>query len=241
MAVFRRKLLRQSINLHFCPIQTRFRCGSGCFSLNRPLKLTRWLILQKARRQALKHLQAVAPIALRPFVSTRFQVLFHSLYQGSFHLSLTVLVRYRSSNVFSLGRWTSQLPTGLACPVVLRITTCRPTSFAYGTVTLSGFSFQLNSATRLSAFSVVSIYPNRLYLLVWAFPRSLATTEGILSFPEGTEMFQFPSFPLTAYLFNRQCRGLSPRRVSPFGYPRILRLHTAPRGFSQCTTSFIGI
>ena len=29
--------------------------------------------------------------------------------------------------------------------------------------------------------------------------------------------------------------------VSPFGYPRILRLHTAPRGFSQCTTSFFGI
>ena len=32
---------------------------------------------------------------------------------------------------------------------------------------------------------------------VWASPRSLATTSGIsdlISFPEGTEMFQFPSF-----------------------------------------------
>ena len=32
---------------------------------------------------------------------------------------------------------------------------------------------------------------------VWANPRSLATTSGIsdlISFPEGTEMFQFPSF-----------------------------------------------
>ena len=32
---------------------------------------------------------------------------------------------------------------------------------------------------------------------VWAAPRSLATTSGIsylISFPEGTEMFQFPSF-----------------------------------------------
>jgi hypothetical protein len=28
--------------------------------------------------------------------------LFHSLYQGSFHLSLTVLVHYRSKKVFSL-------------------------------------------------------------------------------------------------------------------------------------------
>ena len=181
------------------------------------------------------------PIALRPFVSTRFQVLFHSLYQGSFHLSLTVLVRYRSSNVFSLGRWTSQLPAGLACPAVLRITTCHANRFAYGTVTLCGSSSQLDSATVFVAFSVVSLYPIRPCLMVWASPLSLATTQGIVSFPEGTEMFQFPSFPLLAYLFSQQCRGLTPRRVSPFGHPRILRLHTAPRGFSQCTTSFIGI
>jgi hypothetical protein len=30
---------------------------------------------------------------------------------------------------------------------------------------------------------------------VWAPPRSLAATEGILSFPRGTEMFQFPRCP----------------------------------------------
>ncbi len=33
---------------------------------------------------------------LRPLVDTQFQDLFHSLVQGSFHLSFTVLVRYRS-------------------------------------------------------------------------------------------------------------------------------------------------
>ena len=33
---------------------------------------------------------------LRPLVSKRFQVLFHSSVRGSFHLSLTVLVHYRS-------------------------------------------------------------------------------------------------------------------------------------------------
>ena len=49
--------------------------------------------MQKARRQSL------APINrqnLRPLVGVRFQVLFHSLMQGAFHLSLTVLVHYRS-------------------------------------------------------------------------------------------------------------------------------------------------
>jgi hypothetical protein len=33
--------------------------------------------------------------------------------RGAFHLSLTVLVRYRSLEVFSLGEWSPQLPTRL--------------------------------------------------------------------------------------------------------------------------------
>ena len=49
--------------------------------------VTRRLIMQKARRH---------PKGLRPLVSVWFQVLFHSFIQGSFHLSLTVLVHYRS-------------------------------------------------------------------------------------------------------------------------------------------------
>ena len=49
--------------------------------------VTRRLIMQKARR----HTEV-----LRPLVSVWFQGLFHSLIQGSFHLSLTVLVHYRS-------------------------------------------------------------------------------------------------------------------------------------------------
>src|SRR5207244_11973917 len=32
-------------------------------------------------------------------------------FRGAFHLSLTVLVHYRSPRVFSLGRWSAQLPT----------------------------------------------------------------------------------------------------------------------------------
>ena len=50
--------------------------------------VTRRLIMQKARRHPTK--------GLRPLVSVWFQDLFHSLVQGSFHLSLTVLVHYRS-------------------------------------------------------------------------------------------------------------------------------------------------
>ena len=44
--------------------------------------------MQKARRHGIN--------PLRPLVSAWFQVLFHSVVHGSFHLSLTVLVHYRS-------------------------------------------------------------------------------------------------------------------------------------------------
>ena len=96
-----------------------FATAPSTTDLTLPLTLTRWLILQKARRHTFPRLSE--GIVLRPFVSTRFQVLFHSPHRGTFHLSFTVLVHYRSSNVFSLGRWTSRFPTGLACPAVLRI------------------------------------------------------------------------------------------------------------------------
>ena len=45
--------------------------------------------MQKARRHSDKS-------KLRPLVGIQFQGLFHSLVQGSFHLSFTVLVHYRS-------------------------------------------------------------------------------------------------------------------------------------------------
>jgi hypothetical protein len=93
-----------------------FATAPSVTDLTWPLRLTRWLILQKARRHTLPR----RAIVLRPVVSIRFQVLFHSPYRGSFHLSFTVLVHYRLPNVFSLGRWASQLPAGLACPAVLR-------------------------------------------------------------------------------------------------------------------------
>jgi hypothetical protein len=60
--------------------------------------------MQKARRHPTK--------GLRPLVSAWFQVLFHPLIQGTFHLSLTVLVHFRSLNVFSLTGWYRWIQTG---------------------------------------------------------------------------------------------------------------------------------
>ena len=84
--------------------------------LSSPHTLTRWLILLKARRQD-------DLTSLRPVVSAQFQILFHSPRRGSFHHSLTVLLRYRLSRVFSLGGWSPLFHTMLACIVLLRILT----------------------------------------------------------------------------------------------------------------------
>src|SRR5215469_13515788 len=46
--------------------------------------------------------------------------------RGAFHLSLTVLVHYRSLKVFSLGGWSPLLPTNSPGFVVLRIAAGRP-------------------------------------------------------------------------------------------------------------------
>ena len=44
-------------------------------------------------------------------VRKQFQVLFHWVSHPAFHLSLTVLVQYRSAFLFSLGGWFLQIPT----------------------------------------------------------------------------------------------------------------------------------
>ena len=62
----------------------------------------------------------------------------------------------------------------------------------------------------------------------------------MLSLPEGTEMFHFPSFPPHALCVQARVTGHDSCRVSPFGNPRITARLAAPRGFSQPPTSFFG-
>ncbi len=59
--------------------------------------------MQKARRH---------PEGLRPLVSTRFQLLFHSLSKGSFHLSVALLFTIGRQGVLSLGGWSPRVQAG---------------------------------------------------------------------------------------------------------------------------------
>ena len=118
---------------------------------------------------------------------------FSSPFRGAFHLSLTVLVHYRSSRVFSLGGWSPQLPTEFH---VLRGTQV-PDHAALATFRLRGShplwpAFPDRSTTRRSVYARPSAAAPRTVLQppvhnarrldmdrVWARPRSLTTTWGI--------------------------------------------------------------
>jgi hypothetical protein len=130
-------------------------------------------------------------------------------------------------------------------------------SFAYGALTVYGASFHnasarhrfCNSLERLPSPQAGPTTPSqhrrqavplRRFRL---FPfRSPLLRESLLLFlPRGTEMFQFPRCPPRPYFIQAGVTGHDPSRVAPFGYPRIKAWSTAPRGFSQPPTSFIGI
>ena len=233
-----------SVARDLSPFRTRFRSGSGCPCLN--LATHEPLVGSFYKRHA------VTPTRLlRPAGSARFQDLFHSPRRGAFHRSLTVLVHYRSLAVFSLGPWSPLLPTGFRVSGGThdhRITQLGP-AVAYGTLTLSGRPFQRRSADQIdpsegsAAPSIASrSTPHeqrrqaRTPHAVWAPPRSLAATTGILSFPRGTEMFQFPRFPPASI---RMYRPFA-RRVAPFGDPWITGCQRLPRAFRRVAASFIG-
>ena len=70
------------------PIQTRFRFGCDGVRLNLPPPITRRLILQQARGQTLNRPSTACKLMVSCSISLPSR--------GSFHLSLAVLVHYRS-------------------------------------------------------------------------------------------------------------------------------------------------
>ena len=85
------------------------RCDSSPYSDSVSLRLPYSVKLANASNSLThytKGTQSHNLVVLLLLVCIRFQVLFHSPHRGAFHLSLTVLVHYRSQRVFSLIRWS---------------------------------------------------------------------------------------------------------------------------------------
>src|SRR3712207_9360849 len=69
--------------------------------------------------------------------------------RGTFHLSLTVLVHYRSPLVFSLAGWSPRIRSGFHVSGSTQgIDQGSHANFAYGTITLCGRAFLRRSAIR---------------------------------------------------------------------------------------------
>ena len=174
-------------------------------------------------------------------VGTRFQVLFHSPHRSSFHLSLTVLCAIGHRVVFSLGRWSSRIPTGFH---VSRSTRGHPRvdqNFGYGAFTHYGGTFQ----SLLLFFSNPTLGPHNpattVVVSVWAGPRSLAATDGIsIDFYSYRYLdVSVPCVRLVHLCIQCTMTGHNPCRVSPFGNLRVKACLAAYRSLSQLTTSFI--
>jgi hypothetical protein len=120
-------------------ILTRFRCAYG----NLSLKLARYVNSQAhSAKGTPSHIHSKLCIVLRLIVGDAISGTISLPSRGAFHLSLTVLLRYRWQRVFSLRRWSSQIPAGF---LVSRGTWVPETSqmlFGYGAITRYGSAFQ---------------------------------------------------------------------------------------------------
>src|SRR5690625_1466601 len=151
-----------------------FHCRGKHFSLSR--KYT-------GSRKAAGNLSHAS--TLRPLVSVWFQVLFHSPSRRSFHLSLTVLVHYRSQAVFSLAGWCRLVQTGFLRSRPTQGISPPSAPYVYRPFTFCGAAFQSASSSAWSAYGSPAT-PGRRSSRVWAAPRSLAATWGI------TDLFSSP-------------------------------------------------
>ena len=162
----------------------------------------------------------------------RFQCSVSLPSRGAFHRSLAVLCAIGRHRYLALGSGLPSFPRGASFLVVLAHASRRGPAFDYGALTRCGGPFQALRLAKLVLRPAPGRGPrsrrttpvhNACRLdtgLVWAPPRSLAATRGIMSFPRGTEMFQFPHLPPLCLCVQQRVTGHDPRRVTPFGHRR---------------------
>ena len=176
------------------PIKTRSRCGSAAEPLS--LAARTQLVGSLCKRHAVTR-----SLGLPPLVGARFQVLVHSPVRGASHLSLTVLVRYRSSAVFSLAGWSPMIRTGFHVPRPTQVPDLVTTRYPYGSVTLCAAVFQTASGS-CDDFHRLVLQHRRVLehggLGSSLFARHYWGNRLFLSSPPGTKMFQFPGFALAS-------------------------------------------
>ncbi len=195
-------------------------------------RITSRLIMQKARRHPSR--------GLRLLVSKRFQVLLTLLAGVLFTFPSRYWFTIGRRGVFSLGRWSSQLPTGFHVPRGTRESQPSSSLFAYRSLTSYGSAFQHDSAKfrRLMPGPTTPETPKRPGFGLFPFRSPLLRKSIFFLFLRVLRWFTSPSSlppPMNSVTDDPDfSRPGFPIRTSPD-----LRLLAASRGFSQLTTSFI--
>ena len=180
-------------------LRTRFRFGSAISGLTLRARGDSQAHYAKGMRSPHRGLPQSA--------GAWFQGLFHSLRKGSFHLSLAVLVHYRSTaSIQPCGMGptdsdgVSRVPPYLGSGTGAR-------RFAHGAVTRRGPTFQTVAPAPRSRSCRPATPADRSAGLGFVRVRSPLLAESLLiSSPRGTEMFHFPRYRLRA-LFDSHADG----------------------------------
>ena len=119
--------------------------------------------------------------------------------RGTFHLSLTVLVHYRSLKVLSLGGWSPRLPTRVLVPRGTQDASRSRRWTRNGALTRSGSAFQrfsVHRLTRASGPTTPSVPKNGWFGLL-PLRSPLLRESRLICVGQATEMFQFAHCPPT--------------------------------------------
>ena len=163
--------------------------------------------------------------------------------RGAFHLSLTVLVHYRSRPVFSLGGWSPRLPTGLHVPRGTQDSRPQAVSSGYRTLTVSGRAFQHVRLNPPCLLQVLQPRPGRIQhgLGCSRFARHYYGNLLLISSRRATEMFQFTHCPPACLCVQQAVSSDQAGGVAPFGYSGLNACMQLPLNVSPVSASFFGL
>ena len=163
--------------------------------------------------------------------------------RGAFHLSLTVLLHYRSHWVGSLGGWSPQLPTRFHVPRGTQDARRAEHAHRYRTLTVSGRAFQPVRVSLLCCVASPTTPPSpEREDGLGSFPvRSpLLRDSRLISLRRATEMFQFAHGPLPGLCVQPGVSRHHSGRVAPLGDVGFIAWMQLPLHVSPVSASFIG-
>ena len=189
--------------------------------------ITRRLILQKARSHPTR--------GLLPFVSYWFQVLFHSPLGVLFTFPSRYWFTIGHHGVFSLGWWSTRIPTRFLVSGRTQELLRSLLIFGYGAFTLSGATSQLLLLTKRFLTPVRSpttpASPKTYWFGLVRFRSPLLSESRLISTPPGTKMVQFPGYIFVLLCIHNTIYGHYPVWVPPFGNRRINACLQLPAAF----------